>query len=130
MVAVQARGEKLSRDRFSFSSEYACLSSCSCRFSASICAIFRRGNIPLPSAAKAATLLVMTEVMIPNPSVKTPAMHAIFGARISCQLRRTLRSKSRAISCRSHSLERPSSRNTIWAVSVAIDDAPGARSRR
>ena len=80
--------------------------------------------MPLPSAARAATLLVTTDAMIPNPIVKTPAMQAILGARINHQLRRTLRSRSRAMSRRSQSLDSPSSRNTMWAVSVAIDDAP------
>ena len=37
--------------------------------------------MPLPSAARAATLLVTTDAMIPNPIVKTPAMHAILGAK-------------------------------------------------
>ena len=46
--------------------------------------------MPLASAARAATLLVTTDAMIPNPSVKTPAMQAMFGARIIDQLRFTL----------------------------------------
>ena len=72
----------------------------------------------------AETLLVMTEAMIPKPIVKTPAMQATLGTRIIVQLRLTLRSRSRAMSRRSHSFDSPCSMNTICAVSVAIDDAP------
>lgn len=46
--------------------------------------------MPLASAASTATLLVTTDVMIPKPSVKTPAMQAMFGPRIIDQLRFTL----------------------------------------
>src|SRR5262249_61968859 len=79
--------------------------------------------MPLARAAKAATLLVMTDVMIPKPKVNTPAIHAIFGARISLQLRRTLWSRSRETSRKSQILDSPSSRKMMWAVSVAIDEA-------
>ena len=62
--------------------------------------------------------------MIPNPIVNTPAMQAMFGARIMDQLRLTLWSRSRAMSRSSQSFASPSSRKTMWAVSVAIDEAP------
>ena len=62
--------------------------------------------------------------MIPNPIVNTPAMQAMFGARIMDQLRLTLWSRSRAISRNSQSFASPSSRKTMCAVSVAIDEAP------
>ena len=38
--------------------------------------------MPLARAPIAETLLVMTEAMIPNPIVKTPAIHAMLGTRI------------------------------------------------
>ena len=72
----------------------------------------------------AATLLVTTDAMIPKPIVKTPAMQAMFGTRIIVQLRLTLRSRSRAMSRRSQSFASPCSMKTMWAVSVAIDEAP------
>jgi hypothetical protein len=50
----------------------------------------------LASAAKAATLLVATEAMIPNPIVKTLTMLVTFGVTIMSQLRFTFRSRSRA----------------------------------
>ena len=78
----------------------------------------------MPRAASAATLLVTTDAMIPNPIVNTPAMQAMFGARIMDQLRFTLWSRSRAMSRSSQSFASPSSRKTMCAVSVAIDEAP------
>ena len=64
--------------------------------------LFVREHAVTQGGQRAATLLVATDAMIPNPIVNTPAMHAIFGARIIDQLRLTLRSRSRAISRNSH----------------------------
>ncbi len=87
-------------------------------------AILRSGSKPLPSATRAETLLVNTDVMTPNPIVNTPIMLVTLGATIIDQLRLTFRSRSRATSLRSQSLDNPPSRKMTWAVSVAMVDAP------
>ena len=61
---------------------------------------------------------------MPKPSVNTPATQAMFGATIMFQLRRTLRCRLPAMSRSSQRWASPSSRNTMWAVSVAIVEAP------
>ena len=98
--------------------------SSSFRRSASRRATSRIGQTPLTRAPSAATLLAMTEVPTPKPSVKTPITEARLGARIMFQLRWVFLSSRWAISRSAHNLARPCSRKTIWAVSVAMEVAP------
>ena len=62
--------------------------------------------------------------MMPKPMVKTPITLETLGATIIDQLRFTLRSRLRAMSLSSQSFDRPPSRKTTCAVSVAIVEAP------
>ncbi len=69
----------------------------------------------MPSANRADTLLVNTDVMIPKPIVNTPKTLVTLGATIIDQLLFTLRSRSRAMSRRSQSFDRPPSRKVVNA---------------
>ena len=72
----------------------------------------------------AVTLLKSTLAQMPKPAANTPATQITFGTTIMCQLRFTFVWRLRAMSRSSHRWASPSSRKTIWAVSVAIVEAP------